>query len=262
MVDSAAILLGMIDLAEGAGEIIRHDWDRTKDVRHKGRIDLVTETDVRVEEYLKKGLAGLLPEADFLAEETAPDADASKLTWVIDPVDGTTNFAHGFPFVATSIALWREGRVELGVIHAPMLGEIFSASRGGGAFLNGRPIGVTDNQTLQESVVATGFPYAIEEYVDQITAHLRRLLVIVQGVRRPGSAAIDLAYLAAGRYDGFYEYALNPWDTAAGWLLVEEAGGRVSTFREETPYAFGSKEILATNGRIHRELSELLLLDA
>jgi myo-inositol-1(or 4)-monophosphatase len=245
-------------VVSGAGGIIRDHWDQDKDIRKKGRIDLVTRTDTAVERFLVEELGRLLPDSRFLAEETAADTVPGPRTWIIDPIDGTTNYAHGFPFVCTSVALWDGDRVVLGVVHAPMLGETFLAEAGRGATLNGRPIRVSDTATLADALVATGFPYAIETHMTDILAELEKVLAAAQGVRRPGSAALDLAYTAAGRFDAFYEKALNPWDTAAGWLLVAEAGGRVTQYLPDAPYGLAAPTILATNGRLHQPLLDLL----
>ena len=241
-----------------AGGIVIDNDSKSRTIRRKGRIDLVTETDLAVEEMLKESLASLLPEADFLAEETAKDTEPGELTWIIDPLDGTTNFAHGLPFVANSVGLWHRDRIVLGVVNLPLLGELFSASLGKGTRMNGAPVSVSSADTMEDSLLATGFPYAIEEHLDTILRHFKTLLPLAQGIRRPGAAALDLAYVACGRYDGFFESALHPWDTAAGLLLVQEAGGLVSEFAAETPYTFGSGTILATNGVIHEELSRLI----
>lgn len=252
---------GLLDAARKAGELIRQDWRQEREIVHKGRIDLVTQTDVRVENLLREELSRLLPEARFFGEESADGAGPGELAWVVDPLDGTTNFAHQIPFVATSIGLWHEGRTVLAAVNAPMLGELWHAVRGGGAFLNGDPIRVSERAGLLECIVATGFPYAIERYAERILAHMRRMLLATRGVRRPGAAAIDLAYVASGRYDGFYEYGLKPWDTAAGWLLVEEAGGRVSAMDGNSPYTLGGEGILASNGLVHDALAALLRPD-
>lgn len=258
-------LQSLLDQAEAAardaGRLVRENFRRPMRVEKKGRIDLVTETDVAVERELKSRLAQLLPSAGFLAEETDSGSDVSSPAWIIDPVDGTTNFAHGLPFVATSVALWDEGQVQLGVINLPVLDECFTARRGGGAFSNGEPVSVRDCDELLSALVATGFPYDIEAYADIVTAQMRQVLVQSRGVRRCGAAAVDLAYMAAGRFDAFYEYALNPWDVAAGWLLVEEAGGRVSTI-EDRDYRLGATSLLASNGRLHERVRTLLLAGA
>jgi len=259
--DEHAVMVGLKGIVLQAGDIVKDAATKTKKITHKGRIDLVTETDVAVENMLKGELSKLLPGSDFLAEESAKDTELGEFTWIIDPIDGTTNFAHGLPFVANSIALWHRERIILGVINLPLLGELFSALEGRGAQMNGKLISVTKEATMEKSLLATGFPYAIDDHLETILKHFRTLLPLTQGIRRPGSAALDLAYVACGRYDGFFESALNPWDTAAGILLVQEAGGRVSEFEAETPYGFGSASILATNGRIHDELSQLICSD-
>ncbi|WP_321403761.1 inositol monophosphatase family protein [Maridesulfovibrio sp.] len=241
-----------------AGEIIREAYNKPKKIKHKGRIDLVTETDLAVENFLKVKLSELLPDSSFLAEETSGNAELIDRTWIIDPLDGTTNFAHGLPMIATSVALWNEGQVQIGIVNLPILNEVFVAVRGGGAFMNGEQIQVSDCDSLEESLIATGFPYAIEEHVDFITDALSRVLVKTQGVRRPGAAAFDLAYTACGRYEGYYENALKPWDMAAGWLLVEEAGGRVTEYKEDE-FNLYSPAILATNSRIHEKLRSLII---
>ncbi|NDV27942.1 inositol monophosphatase family protein [Desulfovibrio sp. JC010] len=241
-----------------AGEIIKEAYNKPKKIKHKGRIDLVTETDLAVEKFLKAKLAEILPGSSFIAEETSGDAKLVDRTWIIDPLDGTTNFAHGLPMVATSVALWENGQVVLGIVNLPILNEVFTAVRGGGAFMNGEPIHVSDCDSLEESLIATGFPYAIEEHVDFITDALSRVLLKTQGVRRPGAAAFDLAYTACGRYEGYYENSLKPWDMAAGWLLVQEAGGRVTEYGEDE-FNLYSPCILATNGPIHEKLRELIL---
>lgn len=246
-------------LVEEAGQLVKKAATREKTITHKGRIDLVTETDVAVESMLKSSLSDLLPGSDFLAEESAKYTELGELTWIIDPLDGTTNFAHGLPFVANSVALWQRDRVVLGVVNLPLLGEVFTACEGQGARLNGETISVSRAATMEQSLLATGFPYAIEEHLEEILHNLKKLLPLTRGIRRPGAAALDLAYVACGRYDGFYENALNAWDTAAGVLLVQEAGGTVSRFDAQEAYALGDPTILATNGRIHDELSRILI---
>ena len=256
-IDLDALLRETRTAAITAGEIMREDNARPKRVKFKGRIDLVTETDLAVEQFLKKTLGNLLPEATFLAEESSSAEALSELTWIIDPLDGTTNFAHGLPFVATSIGLWQEGRIILAVVNCPFLNECFSARLGGGAFCNDAAIGVSDAANLESSLMATGFPYIFEGRQELLMARLNRVLPQVQGVRRCGAAAIDLAFVAAGRFDAYYEGWLAPWDAAAGWLLVEEAGGRVSEL-SGAPYQLHSQHILATNGRVHNAFVNLL----
>jgi myo-inositol-1(or 4)-monophosphatase len=241
-----------------AGALIREHDRRPRHIRHKSSVkDLVTETDLAVEAMLRKSLGGLLPEAGFLGEEGSAGEGLDGLKWVVDPVDGTTNFAHGLPFVATSVALCRDGEPLLGVVNLPLLGELYAASRGGGATRNGGTIRVSATNNLIEALVATGFPYRIDRYMDAVLGQLSRALPATQGVRRPGAAALDLAYVACGRYEGFFEFALNPWDTAAGVLLVEEAGGRVGRMAGG-PYRIGDADVLASNGRLHGALEDML----
>jgi len=255
--DLNALADPFLEIMNSAAAIVKEHDARPRSVTHKGRIDLLTATDPAVEAALTRDLAKLLPGSTFLAEEGSAKARLGDLTWIIDPLDGTTNFAHGLPIHAVSVALWEEGRVVLAAVAVPVLGELFHAVRGVGAYLNGAPIAVTDVTDIEKSLVATGFPYAIREEIRPIMANLERVLVASQGVRRMGAAAVDLAYVACGRLDAFYESCLNPWDVAAGWLLVEEAGGAVTGYAGQ-PYALGDKHILASNGRVHGKVSELL----
>ncbi|MBN2141341.1 MAG: inositol monophosphatase family protein [Desulfovibrionaceae bacterium] len=240
-----------------ASALIRANWDRPKTVRHKGRIDLVTETDLAVEAGLRADLGDILPEAEFVAEESYQGSGHWDSAWIVDPLDGTTNFTHNIPFVAVSVALWQGGRPVLGLVDLPMLNETFSALEGRGAFLNGSAIRVSKAETLEQSLVVTGFPYDITNHLDAILKNLGATLARAQGVRRLGAAAVDLAYVACGRFDAFYEAGLKPWDTAAGTLLVQEAGGRVSRY-DQGPYRPGDPTMLATNGRIHSLMSGIL----
>ncbi|MCC8195045.1 MAG: inositol monophosphatase, partial [Deltaproteobacteria bacterium] len=228
MIDLRALLAEVISISREAGAIIAEHAQKPRDVHHKGRIDLVTATDVAVENFLRDKLQRLLPGSHFLAEESSPDAPLLENTWIIDPLDGTTNFAHGLPFVATSIALWREGDIQLGVVNAPLLPACFSALRGRGAYRDGTPLRVSATSDLLESLIATGFPYVMDEELPGLLRRMGRVLSQTQGVRRYGAASLDLAFTAAGQYDGYYERRLSPWDVAAGWLLVREAGGIVT----------------------------------
>lgn len=248
------------DIVLRSGEIIRENDRKPREIRKKGRNDLVTDTDVAVERFLKQELSASFPEARFLAEESTAKSTLEDMTWVIDPVDGTTNFAHGIPFVATSVALWDKGRPVVGVINLPLMNELYAASLGSGATLNGSTITTSSTEIIEESVVATGFPYGIEEHVEAILERLKRLLPVVQGIRRPGAAALDLAFVACGRYDAFYESALNPWDTAAGMLLVSEAGGTVTEYDGISEYVPGAPTILASNGHIHAAVADIIML--
>ncbi len=252
------LLDNTVEAVSRAGEIILQAWDRPRNIRHKGRIDLVTDTDVAVEKELLKSLARVLPEANFLAEETAGETALQEgPTWIVDPLDGTTNFAHKIPFVAVSTALWHRGRVVMGIVYLPVLGEMYSSALDQGAYLNGERIRVTDTEDLQKSLVATGFPYTIQSDVEEVLAYLRQVLVTARGVRRCGSAASDLAYTAAGRFDAFYEIGLKPWDTAAGACLVREAGGHVTSM-DGLDYVPGQRTILASNGQVHQQVIKML----
>jgi len=221
-----------------------------------GPTDLVTQADREAEEAVKGLLLSRFPEAGFLGEEGGSEG-GKALRFIVDPLDGTVNYAHGFPFFAVSIALEAEGAIQMGVVMDTARGEVFYALRGEGAYLNGRPIRVTGRESLVGSLLATGFPYDVVKDPENLT-YFERALRKGLLVRRPGAAALDLAYVAAGRLEGFWEVKLNPWDVAAGWLLVEEAGGRVTDL-EGNPYRLGSRYILATNGRVHEALRRTLL---
>jgi len=241
-----------------AGELIREHDRRPRRVRYKANLkDLVTETDLAVEALLRERLGRILPEAGFLGEEGSADLGLAGLKWVVDPVDGTTNFAHGVPFVATSVALCLDGEPLLGLVNLPLLGELFTASKSQGAWLNGQDMRASAVDNLAEALVATGFPYRIEEHIEAILRQLALAMPATQGVRRAGAAALDLAFVACGRYEGFFEFALNPWDTAAGVLLVQEAGGRVGRIAGQN-YRLGDADMLATNAVLHEPLASLL----
>ena len=249
---------GFLECMRQAGRVVRDQWNDPRQISFKGRIDLVTQTDLAVEKLLCERLPELLPGSTVLGEESHTSLVPGDLTWIVDPVDGTTNYAHRIPMTAVSVALWRQGRVEMGAVYLPVLEELFWAVRGQGAFLNGETISVSGEDAMQRSLIATGFPYSFYTEVDEVCERLRRVLLASQGIRRLGSAAVDLAYTACGRFEGYYETGLKPWDTAAGWLLVEEAGGRVTALDGE--YALGSHMIVATNRAVHDELLTLLRL--
>jgi len=241
------------------GSIIHKLYNTPHTIEMKGAINLVTEADVASESAIIASLNEDAPGIDIMAEESSKDNPKAPTgtVWVIDPLDGTTNFAHGFPFFAVSIALLRDGVPLVGVIYCPMQDELFAACRDSGAWLNGEPIRTTDTRFLIEALVATGFPYDIHTNLDAVLGQMRTVLPKVRDIRRAGAAAVDLAYVACGRLDGFWEMDLQPWDTAAGWLLVTEAGGMVSDFagQEYSPFI---PEILATNRELHSLLTDLL----
>lgn len=245
--------------ATRAGSILLERYGKPHDIQHKGTIDIVTEADLASEELILDLLHKNLPGITVMAEESfssgvdIPD----EAVWIIDPLDGTTNFAHNFPWFSVSIAFHDKGKSQAGVIFNPVQDELFCGTLNGGAWLNDRPIKVSQVDVLQKALVATGFPYDIQERPDSIVAMLKTILIHSQGVRRPGAATLDLAYLACGRLDAFWEVGLKPWDTAAGSLLVEEAGGTLSDFAGNSFSPF-IPEILASNSRIHRDLVTLL----
>jgi myo-inositol-1(or 4)-monophosphatase len=238
------------EAAQEAGKAILELFGKKTQVVMKGEIDPVSEADLRSERMILELISRRFPRDSILTEEAGErNLDPGRL-WIVDPLDGTVNFTHGFPMFAVSIALQVDGEIVLGVVLNPLLDERFEARKGGGAFLNSRAIAVSRIARLQESLLATGFPYNVHREHERVLEHLRRMLAKAQGVRRPGSAAIDLCYVAAGRLDGFWEEGLKPWDTAAGMVIVQEAGGRISTYdgRPYTPY---EKDLVASNPSIH-----------
>lgn len=251
------LLAGAVAIVRDAGEIIKDGAKRPRSIHFKGRADLVTDTDIAVEEFLRERLGLLLPQSSFLAEEGSPEAVLAENTWIIDPIDGTTNFVHGLPFVATSVGLWRNGSVSLGIVNAPLLDECFTALKGMGAYKNGEPITVSKTPDLERALITTGFPYAVEMELPALLRRTGRVLSRVRGMRLYGAAALDLAYVATGQYDGFYEGCLQPWDVAAGWLLVTEAGG-VATRMSGEEFTVRAHDVLATNGLVHKALQALM----
>lgn len=241
--------------ALAAGSILRDLFDRPHTIRHKGAKDLVTEADVAAEKIALEILGGAGADIALLAEESHSvyDTRPAGPAWIVDPLDGTTNFAHGFPWFAVSIAFAVGTETLAGVVYAPMQDELFCACRGAGAWLNGKELRVSSVPSLDGALLGTGFPYAVKDQIDEVIGALARILPFAQGIRRAGAAALDLACVAAGRLDGFWEINLKPWDTAAGMLLVEEAGGRLTDFQggKYDPYL---TECLASNGKIHGDL--------
>lgn len=237
-----------------AGEIIAERIHTRKDIGHKSTyVDLVTEVDREVELRMIEALQKLLPGSEFLSEETQSRIKEAEKLWILDPIDGTLNFVHGFPMVCISLALQLNGDLQHAFVYNPVLGDLFEAERGKGATLNAKALQVSGAAEFRDSLLATGFPYDYAENPDNnitLFDHFHRL---AQGIRRPGSAALDLAYTAAGVFDGFWEQHLKPWDVAAGILLVEEAGGVVTNF-DDRPYRFGDDNILAANQQIHAKM--------
>jgi myo-inositol-1(or 4)-monophosphatase len=223
----------------------------------ESHIDIVTDADRAAEDIILEAIGKEFPEHDILSEETPTDKTGSRWQWLVDPLDGTTNFSHGYPVFCVSIALMDSGKLIAGMVHDPLHNETFSAGRGKGALLNGQPISVSSADRLTSSILATGFPYDRATSPDNNLAEFAGVVTNVQGMRRGGSAAIDLSYVACGRLDGFWELKLKPWDMGAGMLLVEEAGGKI-TDRTGGPTDPYTSSVVASNGIIHDFLIELL----
>ena len=247
------------NLAQAVGKMIREEVDKLeeRDVEYKGVHNLVTYVDKKAEDILIAELKKILPEAGFIAEEDEQLPKGERYNWIVDPLDGTTNFIHKIPLYSISLALNDGDETILGVVYEINLKECFYAWKGSPAFLNGKKIHVTRTQILDKSLIATGFPYYDYSRLDPYLALFKDLMQSSRGVRRLGSAAVDLAYVAAGRFELFYEYGLNPWDVAAGALIVKQAGGRVTRFNGDGDFVFG-KEIVASNAFVHNEFIQKL----
>ncbi|MCX7623557.1 MAG: inositol monophosphatase family protein [Thermomicrobium sp.] len=242
-----------IAAALAAGRLLRQQIGQVREIQYKGAVNLVTEVDLASERLIVETIRAAFPDHAFFTEEgTARDALDAPALWVIDPLDGTTNYAHGYPMFCVSIAFVRYGRPEVGVVYQPVLDELFVAERGVGAFLNGERIRVSRHRELRSALLATGFPYDLERRREALAAFARFTLTS-RAIRRDGSAALDLAYVAAGRFDGFWERELSPWDTAAGVLLVEEAGGTVTDYAGR-PFRLDQGACVASNGLIHEAM--------
>lgn len=244
----------VVEISKQAGQIIRDEVSRfsESDVEYKGAHDLVSYVDKKSESFLVDALKKLFPEAGFIAEESPGLEKAERYNWIVDPLDGTTNFIHKIPVFSVSIALAEYLKPIVGVIFEVNLNECFYAWKAGPAFLNGKEIRVSGTDILDQALLATGFPYYDYSRLDDYLALFKDLMQNSRGVRRLGSAAVDLAYVACGRFELFYEYGLNPWDVAAGALIVERAGGKITTFDGKNDFIFG-KEIVASNQKIHDE---------
>jgi myo-inositol-1(or 4)-monophosphatase len=244
-------------LAEKAGEYIRQSASQMLQVDYKGRADMVTDVDRRAEEIILDGIRRAYPDHAVLAEESGKTEARSDYRWVVDPLDGTTNFVHGYPFYCVSIAVQYREETVAAVVLNPVQDELFSALKGAGAHLNGNPISVSPTGDLSKTLVATGFPYQIGEHWQHSMTLFETFYRNCHGVRRDGAAALDLCYVAAGRFDGFWEYELQPWDVAAGLLIVREAGGKTTDFRGN-PSGICDQQVLASNGRIHDAMLQVI----
>ena len=242
-----------------AGSKLKPLLGRVLEVRKKGEIDLVTEADFLAEKAIIDTIRRHFPRDSILSEEMGEYKALPERLWIIDPLDGTTNLAHALPFYAVCIGLQVDGHLVLGLVLNPIMDEHFEALDGGGAFLNGAPIHVSRVSTLVESLVATGFPYSVHEDARTIIQRLHQVLVRAQGVRRLGSAALELCYLGAGRFDAYWEEGLNPWDTAAATVIVKEAGGRLTDY-DGNPFSPYLRTVVATNALVHEAILEALQL--
>ena len=250
----------VISITKETGAFIRTEaqsFDRSR-IEHKGLNDLVSYVDKQAEEQLVKGLQQLLPEAGFITEEGTVTERAEEYNWIIDPLDGTTNFIHGLPLFSISIGLMQNSEIVLGVVYEVSHDECFYATKGGGAFCNDKPIRVSGTEKLSGGLIVTGYPYTDFGKTDTYLQILKAFMQQSHGVRRLGSAAIDLAYVAKGIFEGFFEFNLNPYDVAAGVILVREAGGYVTMFSDNNGDPVFDREIVASNGRVHTEMLELI----
>jgi len=236
--------------------VLRAGFGVEHSITYKGEVDLVTEIDEQAERVIREELLGTFPSYGMLAEEGGELAGDDDTRWIVDPLDGTTNYAHRLPIFCVSIALERDGEVVLGVVHDPMHEETFVAEQGRGATLNGEPINVSDTDELIRALIATGFPYDRAEMPEALEL-FGRLAATTRGMRRLGSAALDLCYVASGRLDGYYERGIWPWDLAAGSVIVEEAGGELTNYRGDVLDLAG-REIVASNGRLHPAMTRLI----
>jgi len=245
--------------AREAGKVLKDNLGKVKEIEYKAKNSLVTEVDNLSEELIIKIIKSSFPSHDIFAEESGRDKRTSSHVWIIDPLDGTTNYAHTYPVFSVSIALEVEGIIRLGIVYDPMREEFFSAELGNGAYMNSKGIKVSQTRIVEESLLCTGFTHENEWMVDENLRHFENFIRRARALRRDGSAALDLCYVACGRYDGFWELGLHPWDTAAGFLVLKEAGGLVTDFSNKE-FSIYDEEILATNGIIHDEMISVISL--
>jgi len=248
-----------IKAAKSAGEITLNYFNKNIEITHKGNLDndLVTEVDKKSEKCIIDIVKEQYPEHLFLAEESGMTGTTSDVKWIIDPLDGTVNYAHGVPIFSISIAVEVKGEIVVGVVFDPTRNELFTSTKGKGTFLNGNKISVSNSTELSKSMIVTGFPYNVKTNPLNCIDIFKSFLLSSRALRRLGSAAIDAAWVAAGRFDGFYEVMLQPWDSAAGALLVSEAGGKTTNFTNDV-FSVYEKSIIFTNGKIHNEMKELI----
>jgi myo-inositol-1(or 4)-monophosphatase len=249
-----------IEAIYNGARVLRNHFGRTSQIDKKGVFDLVTEADTESEKQIMETIRKAFPDHAILAEESGANKGTDEYQWLIDPLDGTTNYVHQLPFFTIAIALAVRGNIELGLILNPMDGELYAAIAGKGATLNGKSIKVSSTASVSDSLLVTGFPYDFNEIAEPAMKRFSDCQQASQGVRRLGSAALDMCYLACGRFDGFWEQNLKPWDKAAGAVIAAEAGAVITNFSNQ-PFSINQKEILITNGRIHEEMLSLLKIE-
>jgi myo-inositol-1(or 4)-monophosphatase len=255
--DMTAIRDFAIETARAAGALLKENVGKLNRIEFKGAVDIVTEVDRKSEELIMAAIRKSFPGHGILTEESPEVKQDSPCKWIIDPLDGTTNYSHGFPFFCVSIGFEVEGEVRFGAVYDPMLDELYTAEKGKGAFLNGKKIKVSAIDELGRGLLATGFPYDLRASKDNNLDFFSQFSLKAQAIRRAGSAALDLCYIASGRFDGYWEMKLRPWDVAAGTLIVAEAGGQVTDFSGGRFSIYG-KECLASNGLLHGEMTRIL----
>jgi len=246
-----------IEAALAGGAILKTYYGGAFRIAFKGELDLVTQADTESEAEVLSILRSRMPDVSILAEESGVSERDARQRFIVDPLDGTTNFAHGYPMFAVSIAFEEDGEVTTGVVYDPIREELFTAARGHGAFLNGSKLDVSKTTEVRHSLLVTGFPYDLKDDLVGNMRQFTRFMATARAIRRDGSAALDLCYVAAGRFDGFWEEKLGPWDTAAGAIIVEQAGGRVSSF-DGGRFHYRQKAVVASNGHVHAEMLSIL----
>lgn len=247
----------MNTLADASGDVLLKYFTKVRRIEYKRNAGIVTEADKLSESVLMKKISRFYPNSSIITEESGEFHRDDSLCWILDPLDGTTNYAHGFPWFCVSIGLYEDGKAKAGVVFNPVTGEKFTAEAGRGAFLNGKRLKVSRTAQLKDSLLGTGFYYSKGSRLKSEMELFRRFNQVALGVRRPGAAALDMACVAAGRFDGFWERGLSSWDVAAGWLLVEEAGGKLTNYRGRETSVF-DKEILVSNGHLHKQLTSVI----
>lgn len=258
LIDMEKFLDFAVSLAKDCGKIISKSFRKTHSIKYKGPVDIVTEVDIASQHLATSRIKKAFPHHSILAEEeNTLISNGTKFKWIIDPLDGTTNYAHGVPIFCFSVALEVDSEIVLGCAYNPVLKELFYALSGQGAYFNGKQVNVSKSDCFEKSLLSTGFPYDKKTNPDNNFDHFRDISISVRGIRRLGSAVLDLCYTAAGFLDGYWELNLNPWDMASGSLMVKEAGGVVSDFCKK-PLNIYNRRILASNGLIHDELSKIL----